>query len=206
MEIVGGSTRIPLIKTFIEKVFKKQASTTLNQDEAVSRGAALTCALMSPNIRVRDFAVFDIQNYPVHVMLESEDPAGKPQTMEVFPWFHPTQISREVSLYRRAPFKVHAFYSDPDALPYPDQSIGTWQIGNVKPNAKGEPQEVKIKFKLTPNGTVAMTSAYLVEKKDQPPEEPAKEEPMEATPEVSCMRQFVMLAVCEGKRSTTEVD
>lgn len=41
IELVGGSTRIPAVKAIIESVFKKPVNTTLNQDEAVSRGAAL---------------------------------------------------------------------------------------------------------------------------------------------------------------------
>lgn len=61
VEIVGGSSRIPAIKQLIEKVFKKVPSTTLNQDEAVSRGCALQCAMLSPAVRVRDFSVTDAQ-------------------------------------------------------------------------------------------------------------------------------------------------
>lgn len=41
VELVGGSTRIPAVKAIIERVFNKPVNTTLNQDEAVSRGAAL---------------------------------------------------------------------------------------------------------------------------------------------------------------------
>jgi heat shock protein len=41
VEIVGGTSRVPIIKQLIEQIFGKTASTTLNQDEAVSRGAAL---------------------------------------------------------------------------------------------------------------------------------------------------------------------
>ena len=41
VEIIGGSTRVPAVKESIKKVFKKDASTTLNQDEAVARGCAL---------------------------------------------------------------------------------------------------------------------------------------------------------------------
>lgn len=61
VEIVGGSSRIPSIKQLIEKVFHKVPSTTLNQDEAVSRGCALQCAILSPAVRVRDFSVTDVQ-------------------------------------------------------------------------------------------------------------------------------------------------
>lgn len=65
VEVVGGSTRIPAIKQLIEKVFKRVPSTTLNQDESVSRGCALQCAMLSPAVRVRDFSIVDVQ---VHIV------------------------------------------------------------------------------------------------------------------------------------------
>lgn len=52
VEIVGGSSRVPAIKQIIEKVFKKVPSTTLNADEAVARGCALQCAILSPAFKV----------------------------------------------------------------------------------------------------------------------------------------------------------
>ena len=52
IEIVGGSTRVPAIKTLIEKIFHKTPNTTLNADEAVSRGCALQCAILSPTFKV----------------------------------------------------------------------------------------------------------------------------------------------------------
>ena len=41
VEIVGGSTRVPLVKQAVKQVFGKEPSTTLNADEAVARGCAL---------------------------------------------------------------------------------------------------------------------------------------------------------------------
>lgn len=70
MEIAGGSSRIPSIKRLVEEVFGKTAATTLNQDEAVSRGCALQCAMLSPAVRVREFAVADIQPYAVTIKFE----------------------------------------------------------------------------------------------------------------------------------------
>lgn len=88
VEIVGGSSRIPAIKHLIELVFGKQPSTTLNQDEAVSRGCALQCAMLSPAVRVREFSVTDIQNYPVKLVWDAtmgED--GFVSTLAVFFYF-----------------------------------------------------------------------------------------------------------------------
>lgn len=110
VEIVGGSTRIPLVKTLIEQVFGKSASTTLNQDEAVSRGAALQCAILSPAVRVHDFDTTDIHNTPVHITWDGEA-SGQ---MEVFQAFHAFPISRQITLGRREPFDMKLFYADPN--------------------------------------------------------------------------------------------
>lgn len=61
VEVVGGSSRVPAVKAAIERVFGKVPQTTLNADEAVSRGCALQCAILSPTFRVREFSVTDLQ-------------------------------------------------------------------------------------------------------------------------------------------------
>jgi molecular chaperone DnaK (HSP70) len=48
VEIVGGTTRIPIIKRIIQEVLGKEPSTTLNADEACARGCTLMCAILSP--------------------------------------------------------------------------------------------------------------------------------------------------------------
>ena len=63
VEIVGGSTRIPAIKALIEKVFGKESSTTLNADEAVSRGCALQCAILSPVFKVGVYLLFSVPQF-----------------------------------------------------------------------------------------------------------------------------------------------
>lgn len=120
VEIVGGSTRIPAIKNLIEEIFKKQPSTTLNQDEAVARGCALQCAALSPAIRVREFSVTDIQNYPV--VLKWEAYPGEEGDMEIFSANHPVPFSKLLTFYRKEPFSVNAYYSSPTY--YPDTYIG----------------------------------------------------------------------------------
>lgn len=208
VEIVGGSSRIPAIKQLIEQIFGKTASTTLNQDEAVSRGAALQCAIMSPAVRVREFGVTDIQNYPIKISWDGEGGHGHGE-MEVFPAYHAAPFSRLLSLLRRKPFNVQISYADPKNLPYPDPYIGHWAIKGVKPNAENESQEVKIKVRINHNGIVLISSAQMVEKKDTaeqdaekaasenaqmetqsqdgqtPGQEPQSSEPMEVQPDVS---------------------
>ncbi|XP_017005718.2 heat shock 70 kDa protein 4 isoform X2 [Drosophila takahashii] len=163
VEIVGGSSRIPAVKQLIEQVFNKPASTTLNQDEAVSRGAALQCAIMSPAVRVREFGVTDLQNYAVKVLWDSEGSAA-PGEIEIFPQYHASPFSRLLTINRKGPFNVSIVYGQ--QVPYPDQTIGVWKVKDVKPTERGEGQDVKLKVRINNNGIVLISSATLVEKKE----------------------------------------
>lgn len=120
VEIVGGSSRIPAVKQLIEQIFGKTSSTGLNQDEAVSRGGALQCAIMSPAVRVRDFNVTDIQPYSVMITFDNEN--GQRSDMEVFPINHAVPFSRLLTMSRRDNFAVKLYYSDPS--PCLDPFIG----------------------------------------------------------------------------------
>merc|ERR1719154_517636 len=108
VEIVGGSTRIPAIKALIEKVFVKEASTTLNADEAVSRGCALQCAILSPVFKVREFSVTDIQPYPIKLVWDNQGGIENqgPGEMEVFPAFHPVPFSKMLTFFKNDTFQV----------------------------------------------------------------------------------------------------
>lgn len=120
VEIVGGSSRIPAVKALIDQIFGKTSSTTLNQDEAVSRGGALQCAIMSPAVRVRDFNVTDIQPFSVMITFDNEN--GQRSDMEVFPMNHAVPFSRLLTMSRREAFAVKLYYADPS--PCLDPFIG----------------------------------------------------------------------------------
>ncbi|XP_030032471.1 97 kDa heat shock protein isoform X2 [Manduca sexta] len=161
VEVVGGSTRIPAVKSLIEQVFGKPASTTLNQDEAVARGCALQCAMLSPAVRVREFAITDVQPYAVRLAWDAT--RGEDGDMEVFPAFHSAPFSKMLTFYRKEPFSVSAYYSD--QVPCPDSFIGQWHIRDIQPTAEGESQKVKLKVRVNIHGIITVASASLVEKK-----------------------------------------
>ncbi len=87
VELIGGSTRIPAVRARIQSVFPgKVLSTTLNQDEAVARGATFACAMLSPVFRVRDFRFTDIATYPIKTIWEgSPDSPEEDTELLVFP-------------------------------------------------------------------------------------------------------------------------
>merc|ERR1712045_430523 len=175
VEIVGGSTRIPAIKTMIEKVFGKESSTTLNADEAVSRGCALQCAILSPVFKVREFSVTDIQPYPIKLVWDNTGGEGAATgEMEVFPANHPVPFSKMLTFYKSSTFQVTGEYVA--EVPYPEKHIGVFEIGDVRPTAEGGSQKVKVKVRINPNGIFGVSSANLVEKHEVEEEVPEEME------------------------------
>ncbi len=159
VEIVGGSTRVPAIKALIEKIFNKSPNTTLNADEAVARGCALQCAILSPTFKVREFSVTDIQPFPIKLNWQAESDNGD---MEVFPQFHAVPFSKMLTFYRREEFSVQGEYDG--AAPIADQHIGRFEIGEVKPMPDGSNQKVKVKIRVNLNGIFTVASASIQEK------------------------------------------
>lgn len=164
VEVVGGSSRIPAIKSLIENVFGKPPSTTLNQDEAVARGCALQCAMLCPAILVRDFNITDIQNYPIKVVWEPA--ANEDGQLEVFPKYHAIPFSKLLTFYRKEPFVLNAVYADTNKF------IGQFMVKGVKPDAEGQNQKVKVKARININGIFSIVGATLVEKQEKGSEEP----------------------------------
>ncbi|XP_053973467.1 97 kDa heat shock protein isoform X2 [Hylaeus anthracinus] len=173
IELAGGSTRIPAIKRLVEDVFARTGSTTLNQDEAVARGCALQCAMLSPAVRVRDFAVTDIQPYPLKLTWHATQ--GEEGEMEIFGHNHPVPFSKMLTFYRSSPFTLTASYSTPPPS-YPQTHIGVFLIKNVKPTPEGDSSKIKVKVRVNLNGILTIASASLVEKRELTQQEKEEED------------------------------
>uniref|UniRef100_A0A2K5CG69 Heat shock protein 105 kDa n=1 Tax=Aotus nancymaae TaxID=37293 RepID=A0A2K5CG69_AOTNA len=163
VEIVGGATRIPAVKERIAKFFGKDISTTLNADEAVARGCALQCAILSPAFKVREFSVTDAVPFPISLVWnhDSEDTEG---VHEVFSRNHAAPFSKVLTFLRRGPFELEAFYSDPQGVPYPEAKIGRFVVQNVSAQKDGEKSRVKVKVRVNTHGIFTISTASMVEK------------------------------------------
>uniref|UniRef100_A0A674IKU0 Heat shock protein 105 kDa n=1 Tax=Terrapene triunguis TaxID=2587831 RepID=A0A674IKU0_9SAUR len=162
VEIVGGATRIPVVKEKIAKFFGKDVSTTLNADEAVARGCALQCAILSPAFKVREFSVTDAVPFPISLMwnTETDDTEG---VHEVFSRNHAAPFSKVLTFYRKGPFELEAFYSDPNGVPYPETKIGRYVVQNVAAQKDGERSKVKVKVRVNTHGIFSVSTASMVE-------------------------------------------
>ncbi|KAI9515953.1 Heat shock 70 kDa protein 4L [Dissostichus eleginoides] len=163
VEIVGGATRIPSVKERIAKFFGKDVGTTLNADEAVARGCALQCAILSPAFKVREFSITDVVPFPITLRWKSptEDGLGE---CEVFSKNHAAPFSKVITFHKKEPFDLEAFYSNPQELPYPDHRIGCFSVQHVVPQPDGDSSKVKVKVRVNVHGIFSVSSASLIEK------------------------------------------
>uniref|UniRef100_A0AAR2LE70 Heat shock protein 105 kDa n=1 Tax=Pygocentrus nattereri TaxID=42514 RepID=A0AAR2LE70_PYGNA len=161
VEIVGGATRIPAVKAQISKFFRRDVSTTLNADEAVARGCALQCAMLSPAFKVRDFCITDVIPFPISLSWSSEADEAK-SCHEIFGKNHPSPSSKVITFHRNKPFVLEAFYSDPGSLPFPEAKIGEYKVQNVQAQDNAEKSKVKVKVQVNASGIMDVTSATMV--------------------------------------------
>ena len=180
IEMVGGCTRVPSLKDAIQKYFGKPLSFTLNQDEAVARGCAFSCAILSPVFRVRDFSVHDIVNYPIEFTWEkSDDIPDEDTSLTVFNRGNVMPSTKILTFYRKNAFDLEAKYAKPELLPGKTNPwIGRFSVKGVKPDAKGDFMICKLKARLNVHGILNVESGYYVEETEveEPIPEPPKEE------------------------------
>jgi len=177
VEMVGGCTRVPALKTKIQDYFGKPLSFTLNQDEAVARGCAFCCAILSPVFRVRDFSVHDMVNYPVEFTWEkSEDIPDEDTNLTVFNKGNVMPSTKILTFYRKHPFDLEARYAKPEQLPGKmNPWIGRFSVKGVKEDPKGDFMICKLKARLNVHGVLNVESGYYVEETEV--EEPIPESP-----------------------------
>jgi len=177
VEVVGGGSRVPAIKERIQAFFGKTLSFTLNQDEAIARGCAFSCAILSPVFKVRDFAVQDIITYPIEFCWEKDaDIPDEDTSLTVFNKGNVLPSTKILTFYRKQPFHLEARYAQPEGLPGKvSPFIGRFSVKGVTPT--GTPEDFmicKLKARVNIYGVLNVESGYYVE--EQEVEEEIKED------------------------------
>lgn len=176
VEVVGGGSRVPALKERIQAFFGKPLSFTMNADEAVARGCAFSCAILSPVFRVRDFAVQDIISYPIEFAWEkAADIPDEDTSLTVFNKGNVLPSTKILTFYRKQPFDLEARYARPEELPGKQNPwIGRFSVKGVKADGKDEFMICKLKARVNIHGVLNVENGYYVE--DQEVEEEIKED------------------------------
>lgn len=197
IEIIGGGSRIPAVKERIQAFFGKPLSYTMNADEAIARGCAFSCAILSPVFRVRDFSVQDIISYPIEFAWEkAADIPDEDTSLTVFNKGNVLPSTKILTFYRKQPFDLEARYAKPEDLPGKQNPwIGRFSVKGVKAEGEDEFMICKLKARVNIHGILNVENGYYVE--DQEVEEEIKDDEKEdgekKDPDVS----FRCIAVAE---------
>jgi heat shock protein 4 len=184
IEVVGSATRSPLITNAIKEFFGKEPQRTLNAEESVCKGCALMGAMLSPNFKVRDFAVVDSTPYAIALSWSASPGAEKmdveggeaPATGKgnvVFTEHNVLPSVKMLTFMRAATFDITAAYADESKLAPGASSSICNSVITVPPSASGEPTKIKVKVRLDINGVLSVDSAQAVEEVEE--EEPKVE-------------------------------
>ena len=159
--LVGGSTRIPIVKKTVEEFFQKEASSSVNPDEAVALGAAVQGGVFTGE--VKDILLLDVT--PLSLGLEtmggvmtrlidrnSTIPCSKSQT---FTTAEDNQSAVDIKVLQGE----REFSAD-------NKLLGTFRLSGIPPAARGVPQ-IEVTFNINADGLVSVKALDKASGKEQ---------------------------------------
>ncbi len=75
--LVGGATRLPVVRRFVERLFDRKVETLVDPDEAVVTGAALQCGMKERNAEIREVVLTDVCPFTLGTEVRASNGAFK---------------------------------------------------------------------------------------------------------------------------------
>ncbi len=83
--LVGGATKLPVVRNFIVKLFRKFPDTTINPDEAVALGAAIQAAMKERREEVKEVILTDVCSFTLGTAVSIDRGNGLFESGHFFP-------------------------------------------------------------------------------------------------------------------------
>jgi molecular chaperone DnaK len=159
--LVGGSTRIPLVKETVKKFFGKDPHQGVNPDEVVAVGAAVQAGVLSGD--VKDMVLLDVTPLSLGVetlggvmtVMIPRNTTIPAQKKEVFSTATDSQPSVE----------VHVLQGERTEARY-NRTLGKFHLEGIMPAPRGVPK-VEVAFDIDANGILSVHAKDMATGKDQ---------------------------------------
>lgn len=159
--MVGGMTRMPLVKKKVEEFFGKEPNLTVNPDEVVALGAAVQAGVMQGDIR--DVLLLDVT--PLSLGIETLGGVATPliernttiptSKSQIFSTAADSQTSVE----------IHVVQGD-RPMASDNKSLGRFILDGIPPAPRGVPQ-VEVSFDIDANGILNVKAQDKASGKEQ---------------------------------------
>ncbi|MES1922146.1 adenyl-nucleotide exchange factor sse1, partial [Bonamia ostreae] len=168
LEIIGGSSRIPLVKSTLKRFLGREISETCDGDESIAIGSTYKCAINSPMFRAREYKVIDTFPYSIEIAWGNIDEKGNfelEKRLVLFKSFSAIPSAKLLTFRKTDPFQVVFNYANPEELPPGTNTfISNCTINPPKTTTKNVTDNyINVKIALTFDGLIAIRSVFLHE-------------------------------------------
>jgi heat shock protein 4 len=204
IEVVGSASRTQLFQSAIAAHLGRDVSTTLNAEEAVAKGCALQCAILSPHFRVREYHLVDLVDHPIVCTWQTiHDPSDTHQRrVVIFDRASSWPAAKNVNFHRAEckPFEVQVHYetTGDQAVDTTKPLLATVTIEKVPKPADGPDADVRLKIRKNVHGLLEVAECELVEKYEEVAEAPSSAMDVDQKPAASPAADGAAPAQAEG--------
>ncbi len=161
--LVGGMTRMPIIKKTVEEFFGKKPNESVNPDEVVAIGAAIQGAVLSGDESVKDVTLLDVT--PLTLGLETLGGVRTPliprnTTIPV----EKSQVFSTAADNQPA-VEIHVLQGERE-MASDNKTLGRFILDGITPAPRGIPQ-IEVKFKIDANGILNVSAVDKATGKQQ---------------------------------------
>jgi len=155
VELVGGSSRIPAIKQIVQEVFGLAPTSSLNADEAVSKGCGLQAAELSGKFRTKQFEIQEVVTHGVEAVYVHD---GNQEKVLVCDEGDSALSPKMISIRADLPVSVALQYEENVSVE--NRFIALYQIESE--DAKNA--DLELEFRLNKNGMIKLAKVQLLTK------------------------------------------
>ncbi|CAC5386668.1 HSPA5 [Mytilus coruscus] len=155
--LVGGSSKMVLIKSLISNYFGKSPNSDINPDEAIVYGAAVQAGFLSGDTETNDMLLHDIYPMTLGIKIDGGEMAAIIKRNTPIP-YHNKRVFTTAEDYQKAvEIKI---YRGEGSLTIDNEFIGGFKVDEIPRRLKGEPQ-IEVTFELDVDGILTVTATVF---------------------------------------------